>query len=689
MARLAYDSSSEDEFPDVRVIAQRAKQKAVAKTEHGTKVKEKDAPAREVKAKTKAEEKPSIPAALSKGTPLRRRKLGNSQAQDASLLQKWSGVDYLKQETQETTARKPRASRARAKEVRQKNLELSERSSQEPENAASESDDDVLVRRRPQPKTAVQEPRNAREKAPQCKTEAAVTVTELEEDLAQFAESVEISVIVADDLDLSSGDDDASEFVTALSVDTDAESSSSGSDSLPPARRSRSPISQRSKTVGLPPKMDPPERDNRTAKPSASRSQRAGSSDQEPNIPQTPRGKSRKAATKSLKGDDLEDAFKKLQIYAEDLDDSPDTKPRATIQLDPITPKKSLQPSPIKAPKIPPSPWKPEHHEFWDAEIQNEWIDRHSPPKRSPKKPVLEPTDSKALLKLKYGTSPQKRDAKKAFDQIKESLAQTFLAELDDRVTSGELARLTAPTGGMRIKWCTSLQSTAGRAHWKCKEVTTMTQQADGSLQSTKERRHEAWIDLASKVLTNEDDLLNTVAHEFCHLAVFMLNGKPKFAHGAEFKAWGRKCMAAFRGRGIEVTTKHDYEIDYKFIWRCADCTAEVHRHSKSVDTSKQRCGRCRGVLEQVKPVPRANAGKGPGKKTAYQVFVSSETKVLKAEGKTMSFGEMMAEVSKRWKVKQKNKGVAANGGKEELMGLEEEFEELGLVDLAVDKAMN
>jgi SprT-like zinc ribbon domain len=34
-------------------------------------------------------------------------------------------------------------------------------------------------------------------------------------------------------------------------------------------------------------------------------------------------------------------------------------------------------------------------------------------------------------------------------------------------------------------------------------------------------------------------------------------------------------------------------------------CGTEYGRHSKSIDPAKQRCGRCRGVLRQVRPRPR------------------------------------------------------------------------------------
>lgn len=320
--------------------------------------------------------------------------------------------------------------------------------------------------------------------------------------------------------------------------------------------------------------------------------------------------------------------------------------------------KSKLLISPAKPAQIPSTPWKPENKEFWDPEVNFTWIDRHSPERQaSPRKLTLSLEDP-TTTKQKYTNSPQKRSEKKAFDAIKDDIAKNFLRELDERITDGRLEALAASSGGLKTVWSNTLQTTAGRAHWRCKTTTRTTKHKDGSITSEEERQHEASIELATKVLTNEDDLLNTVAHEFCHLAVFMLDGKPKMAHGKEFKAWGAKCSKVFKDKGITVTTKHSYEIDYKYIWRCAECTCEVHRHTKSVDPQRQRCGRCRGVLLQVKPVPRvkknspATAGGVPEKKklSAWQEFLSAQMAELKTTHKELAFDKKMEIVSRRWK---------------------------------------
>lgn len=240
---------------------------------------------------------------------------------------------------------------------------------------------------------------------------------------------------------------------------------------------------------------------------------------------------------------------------------------------------------------------------------------------------------------------------KKAFDATKEKLATDLLGYLDDHVTGGQLHTLSASTGGVQIKWSKTLRSTAGRANWR-RSVTKPSgspikgSPVKGMVGGEKVKvEHFANIELADKVIDSEDRLVNTLAHEFCHLANFMVSGVRDQPHGASFKAWAAKataCLATARPaaegdeqdeepdrrvrpswRACKVTTKHSYEIEWKYLWTCAGreqsaamtflnvqaaegCGAEYGRHSKSIDTERMRCGRCKGKLVQVRPVPRA-----------------------------------------------------------------------------------
>ena len=90
--------------------------------------------------------------------------------------------------------------------------------------------------------------------------------------------------------------------------------------------------------------------------------------------------------------------------------------------------------------------------------------------------------------------------------------------------------------------------------------------------------RRDARIDLSSKVIDNVDRLRDTLAHEMCHAAQWLLDGSAKPPHGARFKYWAKKFEGAVAGVGI--TTCHSYEIHYKYRYRC-DGRAEMPPRSR------------------------------------------------------------------------------------------------------------
>jgi hypothetical protein len=111
------------------------------------------------------------------------------------------------------------------------------------------------------------------------------------------------------------------------------------------------------------------------------------------------------------------------------------------------------------------------------------------------------------------------------------------------------------------------------------------------------------------------------------------------------------KCTKAFTHRGVKVTTKHSYQIDYKYIWECVGCGAEFKRHSKSIDTEKQSCGSCRGKLTQTKPAPR----KGNGD-SEYRIFVKENFHRIKEDNKGESLGFVMGILGKMYRERKQAK---------------------------------
>lgn len=348
----------------------------------------------------------------------------------------------------------------------------------------------------------------------------------------------------------------------------------------------------------------------------------------------------------------------------------PRTPPKSKIH----SPSKLMSPS--KRQVVPRSPHRPSMDAFWDHNVINDWNDEFSPkksPAKSPKKglsrfhiysdsevdsddifvntsseslprqctppqqnsrsqsPVKSPekAEKKRLQELKKAAAAKKKD----FDDRKERLAIDLLNELDSEVAKSQLSKLAASSGGIQIIWSKTLRSTAGRANWKRTATKISGSPIKGGITEGPgiKIEHFASIELAEKIIDCEDRLVNTLAHEFCHLTNFMISNVRDQPHGTSFKSWAAKVTNHLRNsevemwRQVEVTTKHDYAINHKYLWVCVGreqtktmellniedddgCGAEYGRHSKSIDTAKHRCGKCKGKLVQVRPKPRAPA---------------------------------------------------------------------------------
>ncbi|KAF2170571.1 hypothetical protein M409DRAFT_19389 [Zasmidium cellare ATCC 36951] len=348
---------------------------------------------------------------------------------------------------------------------------------------------------------------------------------------------------------------------------------------------------------------------------------------------------------------------------------------RTSTPPPPASPSKSRLQSPSKkATRIPTPPLRPSLDAFWTADAINDWNDQYSPqkPLKSPRKLKLQPNpedQSPSTSPKKLLQSPSKRTkadlaAIKDFNARKVALAESFLHELDQTITQGRIQSLSASTGGVQLLWSNTLNSTAGRANWR--RETTKSRSSE-----TLQHKHFASIELATKVISAEHRLLNVIAHEFCHLANFMISGVKDQPHGKQFKEWGRQVTGAFGERGVEVTTKHSYEIEYKYVWRCVEegeCGMEFKRHSKSIDPGRQRCGRCRGLLVQVKPVPRKENSSGgggvgttatPGK--GYAGFVKVHFAEVKKGMPGRSHKEVMEALGRKYRAEKEGSGKSVD----------------------------
>ncbi|KAF8250191.1 hypothetical protein K440DRAFT_619659 [Wilcoxina mikolae CBS 423.85] len=315
-----------------------------------------------------------------------------------------------------------------------------------------------------------------------------------------------------------------------------------------------------------------------------------------------------------------------------------------------------------KVPRIPPTPHHPDSAEFWDQSVINDWNDQHSP-RKVPLQPLTNlnvaivvssgsecgsdtdydsmddfiddgddapRTVSKTNKNMKTprktpGKTVSERQAKKEWDARKTALAESFIKLLDKELNDGGVAKYYEDRGGIKLVWNSNFRRTAGRA-----------------------RLVKGTIELSNKVITDEDRLYNTTAHEYCHLAVWAISRENRDTHGPVFKQWGARVSARFSQYNIKVTTLHSYEIDYKFKFLCQSpgCHYAWQQHSKPKGIDNKRCPWCKvGTLLQVKPPLRA-----PRPPTEYQLYTKAHMARIKKENPGSPHKEVMTILGQEWK---------------------------------------
>ncbi|XP_042349333.1 acidic repeat-containing protein [Plectropomus leopardus] len=146
-----------------------------------------------------------------------------------------------------------------------------------------------------------------------------------------------------------------------------------------------------------------------------------------------------------------------------------------------------------------------------------------------------------------------------------------------------------------------------------------------------------ARIELSEKVCDSADRLRDTLIHEMCHAATWLINGV-RDGHGNFWKLYARKSTVAHPELPM-VTRCHSYDIKYKFQYQCTRCQNTIGRHSKSLDTQRFVCALCTGQLVLLTPVkPRAP--------TPFANFVKENYGNARKELSGQSHAEVMRKLS-------------------------------------------
>ncbi|KAF7668226.1 hypothetical protein LDENG_00023720 [Lucifuga dentata] len=154
-----------------------------------------------------------------------------------------------------------------------------------------------------------------------------------------------------------------------------------------------------------------------------------------------------------------------------------------------------------------------------------------------------------------------------------------------------------------------------------------------------------ARIELSEKVCDSADRLRDTLIHEMCHAATWLINGV-RDGHGTFWKLYARKATLVHPELPI-VTRCHSYDIKYKYQYQCSRCQNTIGRHSKSLDTQRFVCAICTGQLVLLRPSkPRAP--------TPFANFVKENYGNVRQELTGQSHADVMRKLSADFATKTK-----------------------------------
>lgn len=289
--------------------------------------------------------------------------------------------------------------------------------------------------------------------------------------------------------------------------------------------------------------------------------------------------------------------------------------------------------------------------------VENKTKKTRPPPIRKNTKSPRIPRKKSAVLTIpKVVTKPTLSKPKVVnFNKSRDKLTSETFAEFNQLAFANQLS-------SVKVEWSKKLNTTAGITRMK------------GKLGEKYSDSRVATIELATKVIENEEQLRSTLLHEMCHAAAWLVDGVHKPPHGKVFKNWASKSMRKIKD--VEVTTTHDYQISYKFAWACtnAKCNVVIKRHSRSIDPNKQCCGKCMNKLIEIE-VPQkgqdisnnAFTPKKQRKTSEYALFVKKHSASIREKlarerscsPKEVSQAEVMKECGAEWQ--RRKQGSSSN----------------------------
>uniref|UniRef100_A0A8D9F3I1 Acidic repeat-containing protein n=1 Tax=Cacopsylla melanoneura TaxID=428564 RepID=A0A8D9F3I1_9HEMI len=190
----------------------------------------------------------------------------------------------------------------------------------------------------------------------------------------------------------------------------------------------------------------------------------------------------------------------------------------------------------------------------------------------------------------------------------------------------------------MPLEWNGRMRTTSGFCYNK----------RTRSLDPTKPDVRSARIALSKKILDTPDRLRDTLIHELCHAASWLIDGM-RDGHGPNWKKWTLYAMQRFPELP-PIKRCHDYKIDTKYVYRCSQCDYEFGRHSKSLNVERKVCGYCHGkfiLITNTRQGPTEQATKRPP--TQFAMFVKENYARVKQDNVGVKHGDVMKLLSQKF----------------------------------------
>ncbi|KAA0203942.1 hypothetical protein HAZT_HAZT009297 [Hyalella azteca] len=226
----------------------------------------------------------------------------------------------------------------------------------------------------------------------------------------------------------------------------------------------------------------------------------------------------------------------------------------------------------------------------------------------------------------------------KNFNKNRQELTERLYKLFNSKIFENKLP------DSMAITWNTRMTKTAGFCYYK--------------VDRSKASGRNARVELSTKVVDSPARLRDTLVHELCHAAAWLVSGYHG-GHGPVWQAWASRATRVFPELP-SIARCHNYEIACKYQYQCTKCGYSIGRHSKSLDTERKVCGRCLGRFELLATSARKPTSATTGSQPAalrtprtpgpFAIFVKENYGSVKKNSQDLKHADVMRILGEKFK---------------------------------------